>query len=54
MKPKYTERLSDNVAFRATPTQRGFLEELAKDLGGSIGDAARDLVDRAMENQAFR
>jgi len=52
MTPKYSERLSDNVAFRATPAQRRFLEDLAKDLSGTIGDAARGLIDRAMENEA--
>ena len=51
MTPKYSERLSDNVAFRATPAQRRFLEDLAKDLSGTIGDAARGLIDRAMEKE---
>jgi len=53
MKQKYAERLSDNVMFRATPTQRRFLEDRAKDLDGTVGDAARAILDRAMEKRAF-
>lgn len=42
------ERLSDNLSFRLTQTQRKFLEQLSSERGVSIADGARAIVDEAM------
>jgi len=48
MKNHRKERLCDGLAFRATPSQRQFLEELSKKQGIPICESIRLLIDEAM------
>ena len=42
------ERLCDGLAFRATPSQRQFIEKLAEDHSIPICEGIRLLIDEAM------
>ena len=42
---------TDDLAFRVTPAQRGFLEKLAEENGIGIGKAARICIDEMMKNE---
>lgn len=43
-----SERLSDGVAIRTTPSQRKFLEKLSEDHKIPLGESIRLLIDEAM------
>jgi hypothetical protein len=47
-KNERSERLSDGVALRITPTQRRFLETLAEEHKIPLGESIRQLIDKAM------
>ena len=42
------ERLCDSLAFRATPSQREFIEKLSEDHNITICEGIRLLIDEAM------
>jgi hypothetical protein len=42
------ERLCDGLAFRATPTQRQFIEKLSEERGIPICEGIRLLIDEAI------
>lgn len=42
------ERLCDGLAFRATPSQRQFIEKLSEEQGIPICEGIRMLIDEAM------
>ena len=48
MRNQRTERLCDGLAFRATPSQRRFIEELSEARCIPICEGIRQLIDDAM------
>jgi hypothetical protein len=48
MKNHRHERLCDGLAFRATPSQRQFIEKLAEERSIPICEGIRLLIDEAM------
>ena len=50
-KRKRSERLMDAVSFRVSPSQRAFLEKIAEEKKVGLCEAARSILDEAMEKR---
>lgn len=51
MRNKRSERLMDAVSFRVSPSQRAFLEKIAEEKKVGLCEAARSILDEAMEKR---
>ncbi|NLX38877.1 MAG: hypothetical protein GXY73_05115 [Methanothrix sp.] len=51
VKRKRSERLMDAVSFRVSPSQRAFLEKIAEEKKVGLCEAARSILDEAMEKR---
>jgi hypothetical protein len=51
VKRKRSERLMDAVSFRVSPSQRAFLEKIAEENKIGLCEAARSILDEAMEKR---
>jgi hypothetical protein len=51
MKNHRNERLCDGLAFRATPSQRRFIETLSEERGITICEGIRIIIDEAMAKE---